>query len=108
MAGHPLGATAPISSVPTSAPQSAPVRVMAASRTRRNHGVFMLGNEVASIYSSRRVADGSRVPDGLGVILSVGSGSLVLTGSMTATQARVMARVLVAAAAAAEAQGGAA
>lgn len=103
MAGQPLGAPAPLSqAVPLSAPQPAPLRVLAASRTRRNHGVFLLGSELATVYSSRRAADGR------GVSMTVGSGSLVLTGSMTPTQARAMARALAAAAEASEAQGGAA
>lgn len=103
MAGQSLGAPAPLSSpVPLPAPQRAPLRVMASSRTRRNHGVFLLGSELASVYSSRRAADGQ------GVCMTVGNGSLVLTGSMTPTQARAMARALTAAASAAEAQGGAA
>ena len=92
MAGTSLGAKAPLSSSPFSAPERAPHRVIASSRTRRNHGVFLLGNELTTVYSSRRECDA------LGVSMSVGSGSLVLTGSMTSTQARAMARALIAAA----------
>lgn len=99
MAGQPLGAQAPVFSASVPAPQRAPYRVMASSRTRRNHGVFLLGNELATIYSSRRASDGH------GVSMAVGTGSLVLTGSMTASQARAMARALMAAASAAESQG---
>lgn len=99
MAGTSIGAPAPLSPASFSAPQCAPPGVIASTRTRRNHGVFRLGNEVASVYSSRRV------PDGLGVSMTVGNGSLVFTGSMTATQARAMARALMAAACASEAQG---
>jgi hypothetical protein len=101
MAGPSLGAHAP-NSPALSDPLRVPSHAAASSRTRRNHGVFMLGNELASIYSSRRAADG------LGVSMAVGCGSLVLTGSMTSTQARAMACALVAAAQAAEVQGGAA
>lgn len=103
MAGQPLGAPAPSSpSVPLPASQRPRLRVAATSRTRRIHGVFLLGSELATVYSSRRAADGQ------GVSMTVGSGSLVLTGSMTPTQARAMARALAAAAEASEAQGGAA
>ena len=102
MAGQPLGAPAPQSPASVSAPQRAPHRVIASSRTRRNHGVFQLGNELATVYSSRRASDGH------GVSMAVGTSSLVLTGSMTATQARAMARALIAAASAVEAQGAAA
>ena len=103
MAGQLIGAPAPQSPASFSAPLRAVIRAPAASsRTRRNHGVFLLGHELASVYSSRRAsADLER----LGVSMSVGAGSLVLTGSMTATQARAMARALMAAAAAVESQG---
>ena len=102
MAGTSLGANAPLSSSHFSAPERAPHRVIASSRTRRNHGVFLLGNELTTVYSSRRECDG------LGVSMAVGSGSLVLTGSMTSTQARAMARALIAAASAVDGNGGAA
>lgn len=102
MAGASTGALAPNSLPRSSTSQRSPRRVIAVSRTRCNHGVFLLGNELATVYSSRRSAES------LGVSMSVGSGSLVLTGSMTANQARAMARALVAAASAAEQQGGAA
>ena len=99
MAGQPLGAPALLSPTSVPAPQRAPHRIFASSRTRRNHGVFQLGNELASVYSSRRASEGH------GVSMSVGTGSLVLTGSMTASQARAMARALIAAASAVESQG---
>ncbi|MEO8059825.1 MAG: hypothetical protein ABI671_16040 [Burkholderiales bacterium] len=99
MAGQSLGAHAPLSPASLHAPRGAPYRVLASSRTRRNHGVFLLGDELATVYSSRRTADN------LAVCMSVGSGSLVLTGSMSTTQARAMARALMAAASAAETQG---
>lgn len=96
MAGQTLGALAPNASAHLLAPQCAVPRGAVSSRTRRNHGVFMLGEELASIYSSRRVADE------LGVSMAVGCGSLVLTGSMTPRQARAMAGALMAAACAVE------
>ena len=102
MADRHLGAPALISPAPVSAPPRTPHRMIVSSRTRRNHGVFQLGNELATVYSSRRAGDGH------GVSMAVGAGSLVLTGSMTATQARAMARALIAAASAVEAQGAAA
>lgn len=102
MAGQLIGAPAPRSPASHPEAQRAPHRVIASSRTRLSHGVFQLGNELASVYSSRRASDGH------GVSMAVGAGSLVLTGSMTATQARAMARALIAAASAVEAQGAAA
>lgn len=98
MAGLPVGATAPETPLFAAATQGAPLHLHASTRTRRTHGVFMVGSERASVHSSRR--DG----DGLSVTLSIGAGSLVLTGSMDATQARAMARALVAAAVAVEVQ----
>ncbi len=78
--------------------------VPADTRTRRNHGVFLFGAEVAAVYSTRRASDGH------GVSMTVGHGSLMLTGSLTPKQARMMARALDAAADAAAAvqEGGAA
>ena len=103
MAGtSPLGALAPDSLTSFLAPHGAAYRVPASTRTRRNHGVFVLGNEMAAVYSSRRDSDGR------GVILSVGGGQLVFSGGMSPTQARAMAKALTVAAAAAEAKGGAA
>ena len=100
MAGQLLGAQAPTNPVVPLVPQSDAIRVGgSSSRTRRNHGVFMLGDELATVYSSRRAADA------LGVSMAVGTGSLVLTGSMTPRQARAMAGALMAAATAAEVLG---
>lgn len=103
MAGISLGAPSPDFALPRNEAKRMLRLVPASSRTRRNHGVFLFGGELASVYSSRREADG------LGVILTVGQGPLTLTGAMTPTQARGMASALQAAAAAFEArQGGAA
>ena len=97
MAGQPLGAPALHSPASLPEAQRGLHRVTASSRTRRNHGVFLLGSELATVYSSRRASDGH------GVSMAVGAGSMVVTGSMTATQARAMARALMAAASATEA-----
>lgn len=97
MAGQSLRATAPLSPSSFLASPDAPRRVLAASRTRRNHGVFLIGDELATVYSSRRSADS------FGVSMTVGNGALVLTGSMTPAQARAMAAALNAAACAADA-----
>ena len=96
-----LGALAPDSLASFHAPHGTAYRVPASTRTRRNHGVFVLGNELAAVYSSRRDSDGRSV------ILSVGGGQLVFSGGMSPTQARAMAKALTVAAAAAEAKGGA-
>ena len=76
-------------------------RFAGSTRTRRNHGVFLVGYELATVYSSRREGDA------LGVTLSIGVGSMVLTGGMTPDQARAMAKALNKAAAASDATGGA-
>jgi hypothetical protein len=68
----------------------------AGTRTRRNHGVFLVGRELASVYSSRRGTGG------LGVTMTIGNGPLQLSGSMSPAQARNLARALAAAAAAVE------
>jgi hypothetical protein len=86
MAGSPLGASSPNSS-----PQRT-LHIVPSSRTRRNHGVFVLGGHLACIYSARRA---SRC---YGVSFEIGAGTLVVNGSMTAAQARGMARALAAAA----------
>lgn len=102
MAGQPIGAIAPNISDTLSAPVRTSHRVIALSRTRRNHGAFLVGNELTTVYSSRRTSEGR------GVTVSVGNGSMLLTGSMTPVQARAFANALTAAAAAVDAQGGAA
>jgi hypothetical protein len=78
----------------------APLSLLSTSRTRRNHGVFAAGDAIASVYSSRR-AGSLR-----GVCLEFDSGSVEISGSMTSTQARSLARALMAAAVAADMAGG--
>lgn len=100
MAGHPTGT---IAHVPAPAPTRTLQLVPASTRTRRNHGVFSIGGQLACIYSSRRSTAC------YGVSFELGAGTLTLAGAMTPAQARTLARALTAAAAAAElAQGGAA
>ena len=96
MAGISLGAVA--STLPASIPAQPRhlIRVPASSRTRLNHGVFLFGTEVAAVYSTRRATDGH------GVTMTVGQNALTLTGNLTPTQARMMARALLAAADSAE------
>ena len=72
------------------------LRLPLSSRTRRNHGVCLLGDELATVYSSRRAADGRAVT------MTIGAGSVLLNGTMTPMQARALAQALAAAAAAAE------
>lgn len=100
MAGISLGAQTP-DILARMAPQGAALGTAPASRRRVNHGVCMIGGQVAGVYSSRR--DG----DGLGVTLTIGGSGLLLTGSMTPMQARALARALTIAAGAAEVRGGA-
>jgi hypothetical protein len=75
----------------------------ATTRTRRNHGAFNLGGQLACVYSTRR---GSQC---YGVSFELGAGTLTLKSAITSAQARQMARALIAAADAVDqAQGGAA
>lgn len=99
MAGQPSGLSAHTSTVPASpTPQAqrAPLRPVGSpgTRTRRNHGAFSLGGQLACVYSTRRTGQC------YGVSFELGAGTLLL--------ARQMARALSAAADAADlAQGGA-
>ncbi len=92
MAGIPLG-----TSVPNPTPQRT-LHLVPSSRTRRNHGAFMLGGHLTCVYSARQA---SRC---YGVSFEIGAGTLVVNGSMTAAQARQLARALASAADAVEQQ----
>jgi hypothetical protein len=100
MAGTSLGAPAPSFPAPVQGPGPTAYRIPAQSRTRRNHGVFIVGDQLACVYSSRRADDGK------GVQLVLGHEGPIFTGGMSTTQARAVARALVAAADAAEEQRG--
>lgn len=67
------------------------------SRTRRNHGAFNLGGQLACVYSTRRAGLAR------GVSFELGAADLLLRGSLTPMQARHLAQALSAAADAAEA-----
>lgn len=102
MAGYPMGALPPAS--PSSSHDAAAERpashlVRTGTRTRRNHGAFTLGGQLACVYSTRRAGQAH------GVCVELGAGTLTLAGQMTPAQARTMAKALTAAAAAAEALG---
>lgn len=99
MAGTTVGVHAPdLASHSLLTPKRPTLRLATdTTRTRRNHGVFLVGNELATVCSSRRGAGG------FGVLLQVGRGALMLNGTMTPSQARTMARALTVAAQAAEA-----
>lgn len=112
MAGQPSGATAPTAS-PSTLRASAPLHLVpsasgssTSTRTRRHHGAFTLGGQLACVYSTRR-ADAC-----YGVSFELGAGTLSLSARFTPGQARAMARALLAAAAAVDAgvagEGGAA
>jgi hypothetical protein len=99
MAGQPSGAPAPNTSPSTS---PAPLRSLhlvhaASTRTRRNHGAFTLGGQLACVYSARSAGKC------YGVSFELGAGTLSLAARMTASQARAMARALNSAADAADA-----
>lgn len=65
------------------------------TRTRRCHGVFIAGEELAVVYSSRREV-------GKGVVLELGVDVVEHSWAITPAQARSMARALIAAALAVE------
>ena len=96
MAGQPTGAPSPIVPASQHAPRPPLRLVPSASRTRRNHGAFALGGELACVYSTRRAGAC------YGVSFELGAGTLKLASAMTPGQARAMARALTAAADAAE------
>jgi len=108
MAVHSLGATASVSPIVPPAEASpglqrpAPHLVHStSSRTRRNHGTFLLGGQLAAVYSARGA--GKR----FGVSFEVGAGALCVDARMTAGQARNIATALLAAATAVDGtQGG--
>lgn len=101
MAVHPLGASAPASphavqlSAPTK-PQRTPLHLVhrACTRTRCNHGTFMLGGQLAAVYSTRSTGKC------YGIRFELGSATLSVDAHMTTGQARSLARALLAAAAA--------
>lgn len=64
----------------------------ATTRTRRNHGAFTLGGQLACVYSTRRSGECNDVG------FELGAGTLTLASTMTAVQARNLARALLAAA----------
>lgn len=104
MAGNSPGAPSPTFPATLPAPRRIPHLVPASTRTRRNHGAFTLGGQLACVYSTRSAGKC------YGVSFELGAYTLILSARMTAGQARAMARALSAAADAAEAvaQGGAA
>ena len=100
MAGTTPGAHAPTSLASPTAPTVALHLVQDRStRTRRNHGAFHIGGQLACVYSTRRAGQC------YGVSFELGAGTLTLAGAMTPGQARTMANALAAAADAAEAAG---
>lgn len=95
MAGTSLGAPAPTSPAPT-ALDRAPGRLATATRTRRLHAVFPLGDDLASVHSSRRSIETR------GVIVTLSDGAQWQSVRMLPAQARAMARTLLDAAEAVE------
>jgi hypothetical protein len=94
MAAIEWGAPAPTS--PTLAPSQR------LSRTRCAHGFFTIGGLSAAVHSTRRLGKTQ------GVTVTVGGDALQLTGALTPTQARSMAKALTLAAEAVDRlQGGA-
>lgn len=113
MAGQYLGALPPVSSASPSASASPSTPTTprhrlhlvnaGSTRTRRNHGAFTLGGQLACVYCTRRAGQC------FGVAFELRGGTLTLESVMTPAQARRMAHALASAADAADlVQGGAA
>ena len=97
MAGTSSGTSPTLSLSSSTSANRGPLHlVQASTRTRRNHGAFTLGGQLACVYSSRRAGQC------YGVGFELGAGTLTLAGAMTPGQARNMAQALMAAADAAE------
>ena len=96
MAAITVGAPAPTS--PASLPASARAanRKPATTRTRRLHAVLPLGDDLASVHSTRREVEAR------GVIVTLSNGAQWLGVGMLPAQARALARALVDAAEAVE------
>ena len=94
-----MAGTSPGVSTPTSTPPARDPRV-SRTRTRVGHCAIGIGGGTLQVFSSRERG----TP--LGVTVAVGGTALQLTGAMTPTQARTMARALTAAADAVERQQG--
>ncbi len=99
MAVNPLGAHASETSPVNDPALRTLYRVPASSRTRLSHGTFLIGDQLGSIYSSRRGGDRQAV------VFQVGTGPLHISCSITPRHARTMARALLAAANALDAKG---
>ena len=94
MAGIPMGAPAPTSTPPARDPRAS------RTRTRVGHCAIGVGGGTLQVFSSRERG----APRG--VTVTVGTDALQLTGAMTPTQARSMAKALASAADAVERQQG--
>jgi hypothetical protein len=90
MAGLPLGVV-PAPTLPT---LGASALTAWTSRTRRCLGAFQLGDVLAAAFASRRSGDDR------GVSLALGLDDKAITARMSSTQARILARALIEAAAA--------
>ena len=104
MAGLSQGAPAPSSPSPLPAPHGAPhgtptrppYRIPTGTRTRRLHAVFSMGDDLASVHSTRREVEAR------GVIVTLSDGAQWLSVQMLPAQARALTRSLLDAAEAVE------
>lgn len=101
MAVHSLGASAPalplaVQTPAPTPPQRTPLHLVPTvrTRTRRNHGTFMLGGQLAAVYSMRSAGKC------YGIRFELGASTLRVDAHMTTGQARSLVRALLAAAAA--------
>ncbi|WP_396268516.1 hypothetical protein [Ideonella sp.] len=97
MAGSPLGTSAPTSPAPGAAQRRPLYRVPTSTRTRRLHGVCLVGDSLLSVFSTRTAGAVGRA-----VTLTVQTSASERTLNLAAADCRVLARSLVLAADAAE------
>ena len=96
MAGTSLRVIARTSTDSQDQPHDLAGQASCTTRTRRNHGVFLLSGELLCIYSSRRRYDD------MGVCVTIGNGPGDLQAHLTPRQARTLAHAFLSAANAAE------
>jgi hypothetical protein len=97
MAGSPLGTSAPTPPAPGATQRRTLYRVPTTTRTRRLHGVCLVGGALLSVYSSRSAGAAGRA-----VTVTMQTSASERTVSMAPADCRVLARSLVLAADAAE------
>ncbi|WP_140636180.1 hypothetical protein [Methylibium rhizosphaerae] len=96
MAGISLRVPAPASFASSARSYEEAERNRLTTRTRRNHGAFLLGNQLLCVFSTRRATDPASV------LVSIGTVRNLLDGRLSPAQARSLSSALARAADAAE------